>query len=66
MRKLKKKEVIRHKNDIVSLYNSDNPKIYCSKIDASRILAKIGKYDINCFAYKWENNFKCVNGGVHC
>lgn len=41
---------------------SGNPRIYCSKIDANKILTKIGKYDINCFSYKWKNNFKCVKG----
>jgi len=44
---------------------SGNPRIYCSKVDTNNILKKIGKYDIDCFSYKWNNNFKCIREVCH-
>ena len=40
------------------------PRIYIPKIFASKLFKQIGKCDVSCFAYKWQNDFEDINGGV--
>lgn len=39
------------------------PRINISRITTNKLFNIIGKCELDCFSYKWENNFTCINGG---
>jgi len=50
-----------HIKNIGVVEKKNHPRIYCSKIDISNLLKKIGWCGIDCFGYKWQNNVDAIN-----